>query len=89
MGSGGWKQNPGLGKWSNSIESALQKEKVVHTLLAKPAVISVLWNSCCTWGMCLSVSATVDRNIPFGPYSGNRYNLVLLTLLFVCICHGN
>ena len=42
-----------------------------------------------TWGMCLSVGATVDRNTPFGPYSGNRYNLVLLMLLFVCICHGN
>lgn len=45
-----------------------------------------LWNSCCTWGVRLSVGATVDRNIPFGPYSGNKYYLVLVMLLFVCVC---
>ena len=46
VGSGGWKQNPGLGKQSNSVESAWQKEKVVRMLLARPTVISASWKSC-------------------------------------------
>ena len=45
-GSGGWKQNPGLGKQSNSVESAWQKEKVVRMLLARATVISASWKTC-------------------------------------------